>query len=192
MFDIEQINLLMSSRRSVFPDQFLPGKTIPDEIIQQLLENANQAPTHKLTQPWRFIVFSGKGLEKLAGFQAERYKLTAGEKFKQDKYEKLLRTPPLCSHVIAIGMKRNTIVPEIEEIASVACAVENLWLSVIAYGLGGYWSTGGVTFDSEAKPFFGLSDDDKLMGFFYLGYVQVASPKSSRTPIEEKLVWVKE
>ncbi|HTQ66794.1 MAG TPA: nitroreductase [Puia sp.] len=182
----------MSSRRSVFPNQFVAGKIIPDEIIQQLLENANQAPTHKLTQPWRFRVFSGKGLEKLARFQSERYKLTAAEKFKQDKYEKLLRTPSLCSHVIAIGMKRNPIIPELEEISAVACAVENLWLSVIAYGLGGYWSTGGVTFDSEAKPFFDLDEEDKLMGFFYLGYVQLPSPKSSRTPIEEKLVWIRE
>ena len=103
-FDVEQLNLLIRTRRSVFPDQYVPAKRIPDDIISQLLENANWAPSHKLTEPWRFVVFAGEGLKKFAEFQSGLYKETAGEKFKQAKYEKLLSTPLLCSHIIAIGM----------------------------------------------------------------------------------------
>ncbi len=191
MLNPDQINSLISTRRSVFPDQFVPGKKIPDKIVRQLLENANWAPTHKLTQPWRFTVFTDEGLQTLAKFQAARYRETAGDKFKQDKYEKLLRTPLLCSHVIALGMKRNLVVPEVEEIAAVACAVQNIYLSVTAYGLGGYWSTGGTTYDDEALSFFNLRQNDRLMGFFYLGYVQVPSVKGSRGPVSEKTIWVK-
>lgn len=194
VFNVEQINLLMRSRRSVFTRQFLPGKAIPDDIIMQLLDNANWAPTHKKTEPWRFVVFSGEGRQKLANFQAELYKKNAGDNFRQPKYDKLLATPVECSHVIAICMKRDPErrLPEIEEIAAVACAVENLYLSVTAYGLGGYWSTGGVTYEEEAKPFFGLEPEDKLLGFFYLGYVQTPSEKAARKPVEEKVTWVKE
>src|SRR5882762_1920181 len=95
----------------------------------------------------------------------------------QDKYEKLLTNPELCSHIIAIILKRSTeiAIPEMEEIAAVACAVQNIWLSAAAFGLGGYWSTGGITYDPAARPFLGLQGDDRLMGFFYLGYIQIPS-----------------
>ena len=192
--DVEQINWLIQNRRSVFVSQFAKGKHIPDEIVMQLLENANWAPTHKKTEPWRFTVFTGDGLKKLAEFQSALYKENAGEKFKQPVYEKLLATPLLCSHIISIGMKRTTEVPipEMEEIAAVACAVQNLYLSATAYGVGGYWTTGGITFDEEAKEFFGLGKEDKLMGFFYLGCIEIPSVKGTRGAIEDKTIWVRE
>src|ERR1700742_2668323 len=128
---VDAVNKLIRNRRSVFPDQFEPGTVVPDVLVEQLLENANWAPNHKRTEPWRFIVFSGKGLDRLAQFEAARYQETAGAKFRTDKYEKLLKKAPACSHVIAIVMHRNRVVnlPEVEEVAAVACAVENLWLS---------------------------------------------------------------
>jgi nitroreductase len=189
-----QVSGLIKSRRSIFPDQFVPGKKIPDEIVWQILENANWAPTHKKTEPWFFTVFTGNGLQKLARFQSETYLKSAGDKFKQDKYEKLQRTPLLCSHVIAIGMKRHreANIPEMEELAAVACAVQNIYLSTLGFGLGGYWSTGGVTYQEEAKSFFGLGEEDRLMGFFYLGYIQIPSPKGTRRPISEKTKWISE
>jgi hypothetical protein len=92
----ELINDLIRTRRSVFTQQFEPGKIIPDEIIWQALENANWAPNHKFTEPWRFTVFTGNGLQKLAEQQAEVYKNFAGPKFKQNKYEQMLVTPQQC------------------------------------------------------------------------------------------------
>lgn len=191
---IPAVNHLLRSRRSVFPDQFEKGKIIPEEIVLELLENANWAPNHKNTEPWRFIVFTGNGLKKLAIYQANRYKERAGAQFKQAKYDKLLATPPECSHVISIVMRRSTEVdiPEMEEVAATACAVQNLYLSVTAYGLGGYWSTGGITYDPEAAAFLGLRPLDRLMGFFYLGYVQIPPSRGSRKPVSEKTAWVRE
>ena len=81
---------------------------------------------------------------------------------------------------------------EMEEIAAVACAVENLWLSLAVYGLGGYWSTGGTTYDPAAGDFLGLEGEDRLMGFFYLGYTRIPSAKGTRRPVGEKTTWVKE
>ena len=190
----ELINELIRTRRSVFTQQFEPGKTIPDDIIWQALENANWAPNHKFTEPWRFTVFTGQGLQKLAEQQAEIYKNYAGAKFKQNKYEQMLVTPQQCSHVIAIGCKRHADqLPEMEEVAAVACAVQNIYLTISAYdNIGGYWSTGGITFIEEAKPLFGLGPDDILMGFFYLGYVKVPSVLGKRNPVQEKVNWVGE
>ena len=69
----EVVNEAIRSRRSIYSSMF-SGEVVDDAIIGQMLENANWAPTHKLTEPWRFVVFKGEGLKKLATFQSELYK----------------------------------------------------------------------------------------------------------------------
>ena len=193
-YNIGEFNQLIRNRRSVFPKQFEEGKQIPDEIVQQILENATWAPNHGHTEPWIFVVFTGKGLKKLADFQSEMYKESSGERFKEATYQNLQNNPLRASHVIAVCMKRdpNKKFPEVEEIAAVATAVQNIYLSATVYGLGGYLTTVGVTYNEKAKSFFGLGEDDKLLGFFYLGYVAVPSPEGKRKPVEEKVMWIRE
>ncbi|MBX0289923.1 nitroreductase [Hymenobacter sp. HSC-4F20] len=188
-----QVTQLIRGRRSMQPVLFEPGRPVPDELVRELLENATWAPTHKRTEPWHFVVFAGAGRQKLADFQAELYRATAGEKFQPAKLEKMMNNPLLSSHIIAIGLKRNPEVPEVEEVAAVACAVQNLHLSAVAHGLAGFWSSGGVTYQPEAKPFFGLGPNDLLLGFFFLGYPKPgATAHSTRKPLDEKVTWVAE
>jgi len=192
-FNTEEINHLIRHRRAIYPEMYT-GEVINRKIIEQLLENANWAPNHKHTEPWRFMVFSGKGLRKLAEFQSELYRKTsqAEYRFSEIAYEKLQKRPLLCSHIIAIGMKRHADkLPEMEEIAATASAVQNMWLTATAYGLGCYWGTGGPTYIEEAKSFFGLGPEDKLMGFFYLGVPQ-KWPEGRRQPVQDKVNWVEE
>ena len=190
----ELINKVIEGRRSIYQQQY-SGDRVDDEIVKRILSNANWAPTHKLTEPWRFVVFSGEGLKKLATFQAELYKkvTTANESFKEDRYQNLLTKPMLSSHIIAVGMKRDEkkSVPEVEEIGAVFCAVENMYLTATAYGVGCYLSTGGITYFDEAKEFFGLGHEDKLIGFFHLGMSRIDMPKGNRRPIEDKVVWIR-
>ncbi len=188
----ELLNELIKNRRSVFPDQFEQDRRVDDEIIKQILVNASWAPNHGQEEPWQFTVFTGKGLYALAAFQSSLYKQEAGDAFNEKKYTKLLQQPLKASHIIALGMKRSAKknIPETEDIEAVACAVQNIYLSVAAYGLGGYWTTGGVTYMENAKPFFGLAENDKLLGFFYIGHIAVPSAPGRRKPIEEKTNWV--
>jgi nitroreductase len=192
MYDVNLINKLIRNRRSIFPRDY-SGEKVDDAIVQQILENATWAPTHKITQPWRFMVFTGEGLKKLAEFQGECYKqvATAKGKFEQDKYEGLRTKPMQSSHIISIGMKRDEkkSIPEVEEIGAVYCAVENMYLTATAYGLGAYLSTGGITFYEEAKPFFNLGPEDKLLGFFHLGNTTYSPPDSKRKSVESVTVW---
>src|SRR6478609_10777866 len=192
-FDETVINKLIQQRRSVFPRDYT-GEAVDDAIIRQMLENANWAPTHKLTEPWRFVVFSGEGLKKLAAFQSECYKkvTTADGTFKDDRYQNLMKKPFECSHIIAVGMKRDEKkgVPEIEEIGAVFCAVENMYLTATAYGIGCYLSTGGITSFEEAKEFFGLGKEDKLLGFLNIGMPKNELPERRRKAIAEKVKWV--
>ena len=191
-YDTNQINAVIKNRRSIYPYQYEKGKIIPDEIIWQILENANRPPNHKQTEPWRFTVFLGEGLKYFGELQARIYKQYSGNSFNEGRYQKLIDYPVMSSHVIAIGMKRNEAnkLPEIEEIEAVACAVQNMFLTVTAYGLGSYFSSAGITYFEEAKPYFELVPNDKLLGFFYIGYV--AKPfllPSKRGAIQEKVKW---
>jgi nitroreductase len=190
--DPQVFNELVRSRRSVFPDQFTAGKTIDDAIIKEIITNAMWAPNHGKSEPWHFTVFTGEGLKRLADFQAELYKQQARDAFKEMSYAKLQNNPLKASHVIALGMKRtpNKNIPEIEDIEAVSCAVQNIYLSVTAYGFGGYWTTGGITYYEQAKPFFGLGEEDKLLGFFYIGHISVPSPAAKREALSAKLSWV--
>ena len=63
----EDINEIIKNRRSVFPVQYndIP---VSDAFIKVILENANWAPTHRLTQPWRFKVLQGEAKDRLGVF----------------------------------------------------------------------------------------------------------------------------
>ena len=194
-FDTQELNQLISYRRAVYPASFSKER-IDDAVIEQLLENANWAPTHARTEPWRFTVFSDGGLYRLAQFQADLYKALSSQEgaFNQAKFQKLLDTPLMCSHVISIGLLPDPKgkVPEIEEVAAVACAVQNMWLTAAAYGIGCYWGSGGITYRPEALPFFGLPPAGKLLGFMYLGIPGGNWPNGHRNPVAEKVQWVRE
>ncbi|HEX6334660.1 MAG TPA: nitroreductase [Flavisolibacter sp.] len=193
-FNVEEITRLIRNRRSTFPKQFATGHFVPDAVITEILENATWAPSHGNTEPWHFVVFTGEGLKKLARFQSELYRETAGEKFKETTYQTLQTNPLKASHVIALCLKRdpNKKFPEIEEISAVAAAVQNIYLSVTAYGYGGYWTTGGITYNEKAKSFFGLEADDRLLGFFYIGHIATPSTAGTRQPLDQKTTWVRE
>jgi nitroreductase len=188
----EQFNTLIKSRRSTKPRLF-NGKKIDDEIIWQILENANWAPNHGLTQPWRYQVFTDAGLIKLAEFQAGLYqKNTAPEKFKLEKYERMQRNILLSSHVIVICMTRqkSETIPEIEEIEAVACSVQNMALTAAAYEICSFWGSGGVTYTPELKEFLGLGAKDRCLGYLYLGYSDTPATTSHRHSIKENVIWI--
>ncbi len=191
-FSYEQVNKLIKSRRSTKP-RYFNGEKIEDSIVWQILENASWAPTHGLTQPWRFKVFTDDGLAKLANFQADLYqKLTPEENFKSEKYNRLKTNILKSSHVVVICMERQKSekIPEIEEIEAVACSVQNMALTATAYGICSFWGTGGVTYTQELKDFLGLGEKDLCLGYLYLGYSDNPATLSRRDPIQEKVEWI--
>ncbi|WP_340152890.1 nitroreductase [uncultured Marivirga sp.] len=194
IINIEEFNELIRSRRSIYPAQY-SGEKVNDLIIEQMLENANWAPNHKHTEPWRFIVFTDKGLDQLGKFQSDIYQQVSKAKgsFDQAKMETLRNKPLMASHVIAIGMKRDEkqSIPVEEEISAVASAVQNMQLTASAYGVGCYWGSGGITYMKEAKNALGLEEEDKLMGFLYVGMPKEGFwPEGKRNPMNDKVNWV--
>lgn len=188
----EQASELIRQRRSIFPNSY-NSRHIPDEIIKEILENANWAPTHRLTEPWRFKVFRAEARRRLGEYLAGWYREnTPAEQFSERKYDKTLSNPQRSSCVIAICMQRDPQerVPEWEELASVASAVQNMWLSCTAYGIGCYWSSPRSIL--EADEFLGLKEGERCLGLFYMGYHDMPAIEGKRRPAGEKVEWVTE
>lgn len=183
---------IIAERRSVKPDQYT-GNKLSDTLIQQILEQANWAPTHGYTEPWRFVVYQGDALKRLAQFLADYDQPDPdAEGFNQQRYQRKLERPQKASHIIAIAMKANTNpkIPEVEEVCAVAMAVQNMWLMAHDLGLGAYWSTGKAAFSSELRDFMGLDESHQSLGLFYIGEPIGTNPLGRRiSPIEQKVRW---
>ncbi|MFK7774687.1 MAG: nitroreductase [Saprospiraceae bacterium] len=184
-----QVNELIKKRRSIFPKSYIQ-KPIPKEIIEQILENANWAPTHKLTEPWRFKVFRGDALEKLGSKLSEVYKAnTPAEKFSEMKFKKTQKKALQSDAMIAICMQRDPkeSIPEWEEVASVGAAVQNMYLTCTAYNIGCYWSSPGTI--KYLNKYLELNKGEKCLGFLYMGYHEMPEIKGMRRSIAEKIEW---
>ncbi len=191
-FNLSEINELIRERRTIYPEQYTDRK-VHREQVEVILNNAQWAPTHGNTQPWRFKVFMEEGRQALSDFLAQTYlKLTPPEKQDDKKLAKLLTRPTLASVVIAVSMKRDTDgkINEIEEIEAVACAIQNMHLTCTAYGLGGFWATPALIYKPEMNEFLGLDPEDKCLGLFYIGYPSIEWPKAHRKPLEYNTEWI--
>ena len=183
------LNALIRNRRSVFPNMYREEE-IPRQIIEEILENANWAPTHRKTEPWRFKVFAGAARKELSDYLANYYEEnTPTDKFSELKLKKTRQKPLQASHVLAICMQRDPEqrVPEWEEIAAVACAVQNMWLTCTAYGIGSYWSSPASILN--AQEFLQLNAGERCLGLFYMGLWDPITLPAQRSPMAEKTTW---
>jgi len=190
-YNLSEITEIIKNRRTIYP-QFYSSRKVHKEIIEHLLQNATWAPTHGMTQPWRFKVFTEESRKILSDTLSMLYKqLTPTENFREDKFVKMQARPFQASAAIVAYMKRgdNPKIPEIEEISSVACAIQNLCLTATAYGIGSFWSTPKIIYTKEMNDFLKISDEDKCMGIIYLGYPNDEWPKGQRKPIEYLTEW---
>lgn len=180
------------SRRAIFPAQFT-AEPIDDAKVWQLLDAANHAPTHKITEPWRFAVISNP--EQRTAFAqhlaATYQKNTAEEKFSPAAFKKYQSVPTKASHIIAIGMHRdeNQSLPEWEELAAVSMAVQNIWLAATALGLGGYWGSPSIATHRDMADYLGFDQHTTCYGFFYLAHHNAEPTQAQRSPIQDKVIW---
>ncbi|HTR29001.1 MAG TPA: nitroreductase [Puia sp.] len=183
---------IIINRRSTKPTD-LNGKPIDDQKIRELLELANWAPSHGLTEPWRFVVYSGEAVRQFCLRHAEQYRLTTPpDKFTEAKYEKQAHNGDLASHLILVYMKRgsNPNIPALEELCATAAAANHILLGAEALGIAVLWSTGGTVLQPVMKDYLGLGPDDMVLGLLYLGYTDEPRRPGKRTPIGEKTTWV--
>ena len=185
------INKLIATRRAVYPSQYNKGE-IDKETLDQLLENANMAPTHKMTQPWFFKVYKNKEKDRLGQAMVQAMKAYSPDDTRADfKKKKTFEKCRLSNCVLGIFMKRSTAVsiPEWEEIAAVSMAVQNIWLSCVDQKIGCYWSSPQYT--AAMHSFFKLNADERCLGFMYMGkFDHTTLAVKERTGVASKVEWL--
>lgn len=157
--------------------------------IERLLDAAVRAPSHHLTQPWRFVVLAGSALDELA--EAWAAGTETDGKDPSGIAEKAHRAPVVIA-VIAKPHVGNPKVVEAEEHHAVGAAMQNILLAAHDAGLGAMLRTGPAARMKEVRDYLGASGDEYVGGFIYLGYPpegDAERPMSRRTDARRLTEW---
>jgi nitroreductase len=165
------------------------------ELVERVLESGIHAPNHKITEPWRFHVFSGKGRGEFAKARAELAAIQAEEEGEDEEMasgrisrerKKAFRAPVIISVISLAGRDE---IETLENYAACAAAVQNMQLTAHDLGLASIWRTGPVAYHEHLRKFFDLSDGDTIVAYLYLGYPDMGLRPRRRAPAAELTTW---
>lgn len=190
----KELTKVIQKRRSHYATDFL-DKKIAKSTIEEIVNNGIWAPTHKLTQPWRFVVLEGKHHKSLGNYMANYYReLYDDEQFSTERFEETKTYPKNATLLVLIFQPSSRFqLPEWEEVAAISCTVQNMWLSCTSLNIGSYWDTGEATINYINNSI-KLEENEKCLGIFYMGYLKENLPKVNRKrkPISKKISWHKQ
>lgn len=189
---VERLFNAISNRRS-FGLKELSREPIDLELVGQLLEAANWAPSHGKTEPWRFVVYSGDARQIIGdAFGAAFRQLNQGSP-PNDAGERAQRDKVWMAPVwIALGMQPDPKMPEWEELIAFGSAVQNAQLMASALGLASKWTSGATAIHPLVAAAVGFAPETQLYGFLYVGRPANEWPAGKRRPLAEKVRWVRE
>lgn len=181
---------------------FLPDPVAP-EVLQRLLWAAHHAPSVGYMQPWRFIRITDRALRGAMHALVEEERLATAralgereDEFMRLKVEGVLDAGEVLVVALADGRERHVFgrrtLPEMD-LASVACAIENMWLAARAEGLGLGWVS---IFDPEkVAQLLAMPAGAKAVAILCIGHVEAFYPRpmleleqwAERMPLERVL-----
>ncbi|MCO5368466.1 5,6-dimethylbenzimidazole synthase [Pseudomonas alliivorans] len=160
------------------------GGSVAPELLARLLEAAHQAPSVGLMQPWRFIRISDPALRDRMQAQVEEERVRTAEALGERTEEFMkLKVEGIndCAEVLVAALMegreqhifgRRTL-PEMD-MASLSCAIQNLWLAARAEGLGMGWVS---LFDPDAlADLLNMPEGAKPLAILCLGPVKEFYP----------------
>ncbi len=175
--DIVAVYRAIYERRDI--RHFLPDPIDP-EIFGHLLDAAHHAPSVGFMQPWRFIRISNSSLRKNIHDLVEQERILTAKALieREDEFMKLKVEGLLeCAEVLVAALcerrqdyvfGRRTL-PEMD-LASLSCAIQNMWLAARAEGLGMGWVS---LFEPEAlKILLNMPEDSQPVAILCLGHVE--------------------
>ena len=187
-----EVNHAIETRRSIGRFKQDP---VPKALVEKVLESAIHAPNHKITEPWRFHVFAGKGRGEFARARAELARLQAEAEGEEEEFaagrisrerKKAFRAPVVIA-VVSKGGRDG--VETLENYAACAAAVQNMQLTAHSLGLATIWRTGPVAYHPYMRDFFGLEENDRIVAYLYLGYPDMSERPRRRAPASAKTIW---
>jgi nitroreductase len=162
--------------------------------IEALLDAAVRAPTHYLTEPWRFIVLAGPAREELGEVMGRRVRSELdGDPRLEEKVRfeagRPLRAPVVLTVVYTPSSNPKAV--ENEDRYAVGAAMQNVLLAAHARGLAGFLRTGPAATDPAVAKHLGLAPGEEIAGFIYLGYPAQEDPPPAkpRTDAAERTTW---
>ncbi|WP_110687913.1 nitroreductase family protein [Salinicola aestuarinus] len=160
---------LLHQRRSMGK---LEGPAPSADQLDALYRAALRAPDHKEMRPYRFIEFSGTGIDRLGEIFAESDRQTDPEISEKHlaAARKKPKRAPLIIAVIAHITPDNKKVPPVEQIITAGCAAHAMLYAAFAQGLGAMWRTGTYAHDRGVWQALGLGEHEQLLGYLYLGH----------------------
>jgi len=171
------------SRRTV---HFYKSDPLPEGALERALQAALRAPNHKLTNPWRFTLLGEQAREKVTALGV-RLK-TQGQELPEkhvNRIRKKLATPPVL--LVVSQLLDEDDFRRKEDYAAVACAIQNISLSLWSEGIGSKWSSGGVTRHEETYQIADVDPEkEEIVGFVWAGYADIV-PDPPRLPLEQVL-----
>ena len=188
--EIATVYRVMAMRRDM--RHFLP-EPLDEELLGRLLGAAHMAPSVGLMQPWRFIRIRNAALRASihALVEAERIKTAQAlaereDEFMRLKVEGILECGELLVAALADGRESHVFgrrtMPEMD-LASVACAIQNLWLAARAENVGMGWVS---LFDPETlRQLIHMPEGSRPVAILCLGYVPSFYPR----PMLEEVGW---
>ena len=144
-------------------------EAVPHEALLELLAVARLAPTHHMTQPWRYRVL---GPETLA-----RLKEAAGP----GEAAKLDRAPTL---VVVSAALSGDLVQDEEDVCATAAATMLVLLAATERGLASYWRTPAILRTSKGREALGIPHGERVLGLLHFGSPEREPAPRERDPVD--------
>lgn len=157
--------------------------------IEQIIHAGTRAPDHGRLRPWRFIVLEGDARVRLGDAMAAmlKTKFPDAQQVQVDAERgKPLRAPTI---IVVAARISKTKIPEIEQVAAVAAAVQNMFLAANDLGFGAMWKTGAAAYDAGVKSVLSLSADDHIIALLHVGTTAAAGPLIAAS-VEGVVTWL--
>ncbi len=198
--DLASLERVVGARRDI--RRYRPDP-VPDDVLTAVLTAGHRGPSVGHSQPWRFVVVTEAQTRDTAALMADRCRLRQAAGMAEESARGLLdlrlegiREAPVGIVVAcdrrtpAAGVLGRATFPD-ADLWSCAAAIENMWLTARAHGLGLGWVT--LFEPAELKQLLGLPDGVETLGWLCLGWPDERPPEpgleragwSRRLPLEQ-------
>jgi nitroreductase len=170
------------------------GAPVARAQLESALELARWAPTHRMTEPWRYYVLEQPAIARLGDFLRGQPAIAAVPDPQKGaaKLAKLLeRLPTAGALVLATWVRAADPAIDLEEHAAASAAAEHVLLGLTALGLGGYWSTTAALVHPETLRWCGVDTTREApLGCLWVGHPAAEPPTPPRKPLGERVRWL--
>jgi nitroreductase len=155
--------------------------------LDALIKLAARVPDHGKIGPWRFVVIDGDARGRAGTALEAVIRNDEGvDDARRDFVRDWFKRAPTCVMVVS-APRPNPKVPEWEQILSAGAVCFNLLLAAHALGYAGSWLTEWPAFDERARTALGLSTEERIAGFVYLGTPTMGAAERVRADISSRI-----